>query len=144
MNAVVTVTYQDFLSKFACVCVRSFLRLMQTGGSHLYIKIYNCTVQITDLKSNRQGEKIFGHRHVDERTTQQLISQSITMIAPVKALLRSVKERGWKGTLTQLYLVRMTSFKIIFEVKFCFQIGDCKFGELKGTDKFGNKYFEAI
>jgi len=49
------------------------------------------------------------------------------MIAPVRALIRSVRERGWKGTFDQLAL-----------------IGDVKFGDLKGTDKFGNKYYENI
>eukprot|EP01038_Epipyxis_sp_PR26KG_P008819 gene8819-11908_t len=41
--------------------------------------------------------------------------------------IRSVKERGWKGTAVQLYL-----------------IGDIKNGVLKGTDKFGNKYYEDL
>jgi NADH:ubiquinone oxidoreductase subunit len=49
------------------------------------------------------------------------------MLNPFVKLARSVTERGWKGTAIQLYT-----------------IGDLKFGELKGTDKFGNKYFEDL
>mmetsp|Transcript_43192 Transcript_43192/g.119462 ORF Transcript_43192/g.119462 Transcript_43192/m.119462 type:complete len:189 (+) Transcript_43192:33-599(+) len=49
------------------------------------------------------------------------------MIAPVAKLLRAVQERGWKGALIQLYT-----------------IGDLKFGQLKGTDSRGNKYYENI
>jgi len=41
--------------------------------------------------------------------------------------MRQVKERGWAGTITQLYT-----------------IGDVKFGVLKGTDRFGNKYYEDL
>ncbi len=50
-----------------------------------------------------------------------------TFLAPVTKLMRSVGERGWKGTWTQLYL-----------------IGDIKFGTLKGEDNFGNKYYENL
>jgi len=49
------------------------------------------------------------------------------MLRPFQSLARSLRERGWKGTITQMYL-----------------IGDIKFGVLKGTDKFGNKYYEDI
>jgi NADH:ubiquinone oxidoreductase subunit len=48
-----------------------------------------------------------------------------TVFAPFVKLAKQVSARGWKGTLTQLYT-----------------IGDLKFGELKGTDSFGNKYYE--
>mmetsp|Transcript_18964 Transcript_18964/g.19084 ORF Transcript_18964/g.19084 Transcript_18964/m.19084 type:complete len:186 (+) Transcript_18964:98-655(+) len=47
--------------------------------------------------------------------------------APFTKLSRAVKERGWWGVVIQLYT-----------------IGDLKFGELKGSDKFGNKYYENI
>ena len=47
-----------------------------------------------------------------------------SFLAPLTKLARSVGERGWKGTWTQLYL-----------------IGDIKFGTLRGTDNYGNKYF---
>jgi NADH:ubiquinone oxidoreductase subunit len=50
-----------------------------------------------------------------------------TFLAPVTKLSRAVKERGWKGVLTQLYV-----------------IGDLKFGDLKGVDRFGNKYYENV
>ena len=49
------------------------------------------------------------------------------VLAPINKLIRAVNERGWKGVLTQLYL-----------------IGDLKFGDLKGTDKHGNKYYENL
>lgn len=49
------------------------------------------------------------------------------MLNPFIKLARSVRERGWNGTVMQLY-----------------QIGDLKFGELKGTDKCGNKYYENL
>ena len=49
------------------------------------------------------------------------------VLAPINKLLRAVNERGWKGVITQLYL-----------------IGDLKFGDLKGTDKHGNKYYENL
>ena len=48
-------------------------------------------------------------------------------LAPFTKLVQQVKQRGWRGTMQQLYL-----------------IGDIKFGELKGTDKFGNKYYEDL
>ena len=48
-----------------------------------------------------------------------------TFLAPFSKLMKQVKARGWKGVLTQLYV-----------------IGDIKFGDLKGTDEFGNKYYE--
>lgn len=50
-----------------------------------------------------------------------------SFLAPFTKLFRQVSERGWKGTMTQLYL-----------------IGDIKFGTLKGADKFGNKYYENV
>ena len=50
-----------------------------------------------------------------------------TFLAPFTKLMRQVSERGWKGTLAQLYT-----------------IGDLKFGTLRGTDKFGNKYYENL
>ena len=46
-----------------------------------------------------------------------------TFLAPFTKTYRAVKERGWLGTIIQLYTV-----------------GDLKFGTLKGTDRFGNKY----
>ena len=49
------------------------------------------------------------------------------MIAPIAKLARAVRERGWKGAMQQLYL-----------------IGDLKFGQFKGQDDFGNKYFENL
>ncbi len=42
-------------------------------------------------------------------------------------ILRSGKTRGWKHTVMQLYT-----------------FGDIRFGELKGTDRFGNKYYEDL
>jgi hypothetical protein len=48
------------------------------------------------------------------------------MIAPIAKLSRAISERGWKGTIQQLYL-----------------IGDLKFGEFKGQDSCGNKYYEV-
>lgn len=50
-----------------------------------------------------------------------------SLMAPFTKLSRSVAERGWNGTMTQLYT-----------------IGDIKFGELKGTDQWGNKYYEDL
>ena len=50
-----------------------------------------------------------------------------SLMAPFTKLSRSVAERGWNGTMTQLYT-----------------IGDIKFGELKGTDQWGNKYYEDV
>eukprot|EP01033_Poteriospumella_lacustris_P003748 gene3748-2656_t len=50
-----------------------------------------------------------------------------TFLAPFTKLSRAVKQRGWKGTITQLYV-----------------IGDLKFGELKGTDRHGNNYYENV
>lgn len=50
-----------------------------------------------------------------------------SFLAPITKLARSVSERGWRGTYNQLYL-----------------IGDIKFGECKGTDAFGNKYYENM
>jgi len=50
-----------------------------------------------------------------------------TALAPLTKLARAVKERGWGGVLEQLYT-----------------IGDLKFGELKGVDQFGNKYYEDL
>lgn len=50
-----------------------------------------------------------------------------SLFGPFRKLQRSLKERGWKGCLEQLYTV-----------------GDLKFGELKGTDKFGNRYYEDL
>ena len=47
--------------------------------------------------------------------------------APLAKLQRSVSEVGWWGTAIKLYT-----------------IGDIKFGVLKGTDKFGNKYYEDV
>jgi NADH:ubiquinone oxidoreductase subunit len=54
-------------------------------------------------------------------------SMQSSFLAPLTKLARSVGERGWKGTWTQLYL-----------------IGDIKFGTLRGTDNFGNKYYENL
>tara|TARA_B110000090_G_C13077661_1_gene329743 strand:+ start:172 stop:447 length:276 start_codon:yes stop_codon:yes gene_type:complete len=48
-------------------------------------------------------------------------------LAPFTKLSKQVAERGWKGTMNQLYL-----------------IGDIKFGDLKGTDAFDNKYYENL
>ena len=50
-----------------------------------------------------------------------------TLLAPFTKLMRAVDQRGWNGVMMQLYT-----------------IGDLKFGELKGTDKFGNKYYEDL
>jgi len=50
-----------------------------------------------------------------------------TLLAPFSKLMQGVSERGWNGVLMQLYT-----------------IGDVKFGELKGVDKFGNKYYENL
>ena len=50
-----------------------------------------------------------------------------TWLAPLTKLAQGVKERGWDGVLMQLYT-----------------IGDLKFGELKGTDEYGNKYYENL
>lgn len=50
-----------------------------------------------------------------------------SLLAPFTKLSKSVAERGWNGTMTQLYT-----------------IGDIKFGELKGTDQWGNKYYEDL
>jgi NADH:ubiquinone oxidoreductase subunit len=50
-----------------------------------------------------------------------------TFFAPFVKLAKQVSVRGWKGTMQQLYV-----------------IGDIKFGELKGTDRFGNKYYEDL
>ena len=50
-----------------------------------------------------------------------------SLLAPFTKLSKSVAERGWNGTWTQLYT-----------------IGDIKFGELKGTDQWGNKYYEDL
>jgi len=47
------------------------------------------------------------------------------LLSPITKLLTAIKQRGIKGTIVQLYL-----------------IGDLKFGELKGIDKHGNKYYE--
>jgi NADH:ubiquinone oxidoreductase subunit len=52
---------------------------------------------------------------------------SASFLGPFTKLARQVKQRGWKGTLEQLYT-----------------IGDLKFGELRGTDRFGNKYYEDL
>ena len=55
--------------------------------------------------------------------------QSLTMslLGPFTKLFRQINARGVKGTIIQLYTV-----------------GDLKFGELKGTDRFGNKYYEDL
>lgn len=45
-----------------------------------------------------------------------------TLLAPITKTLRALREKGFWGTVIQLYTV-----------------GDLKFGVLKGTDKFGNK-----
>eukprot|EP00286_Rhodomonas_abbreviata_P002486 CAMPEP_0181347456 /NCGR_PEP_ID=MMETSP1101-20121128/33890_1 /TAXON_ID=46948 /ORGANISM="Rhodomonas abbreviata, Strain Caron Lab Isolate" /LENGTH=190 /DNA_ID=CAMNT_0023459675 /DNA_START=35 /DNA_END=607 /DNA_ORIENTATION=- len=50
-----------------------------------------------------------------------------TFLAPFTKLAAAVQQRGWKGMITQLYT-----------------IGDLKFGELKGSDSFGNKYYENL
>eukprot|EP01041_Mallomonas_annulata_P015594 gene15594-32939_t len=50
-----------------------------------------------------------------------------TLFAPAVKLAQAVKERGWWGMVTQLYT-----------------IGDLKFGTLKGSDAFGNKYYENL
>lgn len=50
-----------------------------------------------------------------------------TFLAPLTKLARAVKERGWGGVVNQLYT-----------------IGDLKFGTLKGTDRFGNMYYEDL
>jgi len=50
-----------------------------------------------------------------------------TVLAPFTKLMRAVDQRGWNGVMMQLYT-----------------IGDLKFGELKGTDRFGNKYYEDL
>ena len=51
----------------------------------------------------------------------------MSLFGPIVKFSRALKERGLKGTLTQLYT-----------------IGDLKFGELKGVDKFGNHYYEDL
>lgn len=51
----------------------------------------------------------------------------MSLFGPLVKISRALKEKGWKGTVTQLYL-----------------IGDIKFGVHKGTDKFGNKYYEDL
>ena len=48
-------------------------------------------------------------------------------MAPFTKLAKQLSQRGLRGTLQQMYL-----------------IGDLKFGELKGTDRFGNKYYEDL
>jgi len=50
-----------------------------------------------------------------------------SFLAPLTKLAGQVAKRGWKGTMTQLYV-----------------IGDIKFGDLKGTDNFNNKYYENL
>jgi NADH:ubiquinone oxidoreductase subunit len=50
-----------------------------------------------------------------------------SFLAPFTKLARQLGERGWRGTMNQLYTV-----------------GDIKFGVLKGTDNFGNKYYENV
>lgn len=50
-----------------------------------------------------------------------------TLLGPITKTLRAFRERGVWGTVIQLYTV-----------------GDLKSGELKGTDKFGNKYYEDL
>jgi hypothetical protein len=50
-----------------------------------------------------------------------------TLLAPLTKMVRSLNERGFKGMMLQLYT-----------------IGDLRFGTLKGTDKFGNKYYEDL
>lgn len=61
------------------------------------------------------------------RRTNKITPHRNTLLAPVTKLMRAVNERGWKGVLLQLYT-----------------IGDLKFGELKGEDEFGNKYYEDL
>ncbi|KAJ1393948.1 NADH ubiquinone oxidoreductase subunit NDUFA12-domain-containing protein, partial [Ochromonadaceae sp. CCMP2298] len=51
----------------------------------------------------------------------------MSLLGPFSKLARAVKERGWNGAMMQIY-----------------QIGDLKFGELKGSDKFGNRYYEDL
>jgi NADH:ubiquinone oxidoreductase subunit len=53
------------------------------------------------------------------------VNNFFEMLNPFIKLARSVQERGWRGTVLQLYT-----------------IGDLKFGKLMGTDKFGNQYYE--
>jgi len=50
-----------------------------------------------------------------------------SFLGPITKMVKQVKLRGWKGTMEQLYT-----------------IGDIKFGELKGTDGHGNKYYEDL
>jgi NADH:ubiquinone oxidoreductase subunit len=55
------------------------------------------------------------------------MSGPVNFLAPLSKLGRSLQERGLKGMIIQLYT-----------------IGDLKYGELKGTDKFGNRYYEDL
>jgi NADH dehydrogenase (ubiquinone) 1 alpha subcomplex subunit 12 len=50
-----------------------------------------------------------------------------SLLAPFTKLARAISEKGVNGTINQLYT-----------------LGDLRFGELKGTDKFGNKYYEEL
>lgn len=72
----------------------------------------------------------------------------MSLFGPIVKLTRALKERGLKGTITQLYLVSFINLTWAIwadnpQSRICNQIGDLKFGELKGTDKFGNKYYEV-
>ena len=51
----------------------------------------------------------------------------MSLLGPFTKLFRQINARSVKGTIIQLYTV-----------------GDLKFGELKGTDRFGNKYYEDL
>ena len=59
--------------------------------------------------------------------TKFVSSLTMSLLGPFTKLFRQINARGVKGTIIQLYTV-----------------GDLKFGELKGTDRFGNKYYEDL
>lgn len=50
-----------------------------------------------------------------------------TLLAPITKTLRALREKGFWGTVIQLYTV-----------------GDLKFGVLKGVDRFGNKLIFSL
>jgi hypothetical protein len=74
--------------------------------------------------------------------------------APLSKLFAALKQRGVGGVFKQLYVVskryhpqdRMRSISWQFYYVDCYrlQIGDLKFGELKGEDKHGNRYYENV
>lgn len=133
-------TYTDTLSK--CVSLQTTIRALLgvMAAAQLNRPRQETIDNIIDTAMMRQGRRLF--------STQKppMTIDQILWLSPFFKTAQIIRERGIKGLLTQMYLVRMAirrHYHLASNHLNGMQIGDVKVGTLKGTDVNGNKYYEV-